>query len=140
MRLRSLINIEYSTFVRQGVKFAITGGSGLVANLALLSLLVELTSFPEEYAAIISTGIVLIGSFLLTDYWVFSNIGNDATTTKQRGVGYFTVMIAGKMANYALYLLFLSLGISYQAAWLIGSIFVFSLTFSTNHLLWREKF
>jgi putative flippase GtrA len=121
------------------LRFAITGGSGLIINLLLLAVLAEIGSVPQRLAAIVSTGLVLLGGFLLTDNWVFSEASTDKSTVTDRSLGYFVVMISGKLVNYVLFLVFLSIGVPYLLAWVLGSVLVFLLTFTGNRLFWYHR-
>jgi putative flippase GtrA len=128
------------TLIKQAGRFAVVGGSGLIVNLVLLTGLVEVVNIPEPYAAVISTGVVLLGGFVFTDSWVFGEVGDQDTPVANRGTGYFAVMVSGKLLNYGLYLILLSFDVPYLAAWFVGSIFVFVLTFTGNRMLWYVRF
>lgn len=119
-------------------RFGITGGAGLVANLVLLSVIVEILGFHEAYAAILSTSIVLLGGFILTNWWVFSSIDSKDSPKglMKRGISYYAIMLSGKGINYIIYLILLSYDIWYLMAWIIGSFLVFIGTFSANRFIW----
>ncbi|WP_415381199.1 GtrA family protein [Halosimplex sp. TS25] len=129
---------DRSDLLEEVVKFAITGGSGLVANLALLYVLVETGTIPERYAAIVSTLTVLLGSFALTNWWVFTDAdaSNSQSGLLKRGLSYYGIMGVGKLVNYGIYLGLLAVDVWYPLAWFVGSALVFFGTFSMNRLLW----
>lgn len=128
--------------VAEIVKYGITGFSGLVANLLLLSLFVETEVFSKSIAALVSMSLVLLGSFVLTDRWVFTEpIGSHSTVgPAHRGSAYYAVMLGGKGLNYALYLLLLEGNVWYPVAWVVGSVIAFFGTFSVNRILWHRVF
>lgn len=134
-----MFEFKHRTLARQVLRFAITGGSGLIINLLLLAALAEIGSVPQRFAAIVSTGLVLLGGFLLTDNWVFSEASTDKSTVTDRSLGYFVVMISGKLVNYVLFLVFLSIGVPYLLAWVLGSVLVFLFTFTGNRLFWYHR-
>lgn len=115
-----------------------TGGFGLLANVLFLVVLVEVGGVPEQYGAIISTVTVLLGSFTLTNWWVFAAAPSEpsAGSVLKRGVSYYAIMLTGKGINYLLYLLILSVGVWYPVAWIVGSVVVFVGTYTANRLLW----
>jgi putative flippase GtrA len=121
------------------VRFGFIGGAGFISNLLLLILLVELLFIPEYLAAIISAILVLLGTFLATNKWVFKN---SQTKTKiallKRGVGYYTIMLIAKAINYIIYVFLLSIDVWYPIAWIIGSVFVFAGTFILNRSMWNR--
>jgi putative flippase GtrA len=125
---------------REVVRFAVVGGTGLVANMALLIGFVELFALPEEVAAILSTLLVLVGGFVATNWWVFANVeGRDTTRgLMKRGGSYYVIMLTGKGVNYGIYLLLLSVDVWYPVAWLLGSVTVFIGTFSLNRRVWTK--
>lgn len=121
------------------VKFGVKGGAGLLVNLALLTLVVEFTPVPESLAIFVAWAITLVPGYVATDKWVFAvfpspdGVGSHA----HRGGLFYGVMWSGKALNYAIYLGLLYLAVPYQAAWAIGAVVVFPLTFGVNYACWK---
>jgi putative flippase GtrA len=125
--------------VKQGFRYGITGGAGLVINLGLLFVLVEYAEMRESIAALLSSGITLSVTFIATENWVFSLYQSDGRqTTLKRAPLYYLVMVAGKGVNYGIYIILLSLEVWYPVAWLIGSVTVFGGTFLMNRFVWHR--
>ncbi|MFW6194802.1 MAG: GtrA family protein [Halobacteriota archaeon] len=131
--------VIYHNLVQQITRYAITGGSGLLANLILLGLLVEVFLVSEVYAGLVSTSFVLFGTFVVTEKFVFKdeNTRNDLKAIAFRGGSYYLVMATGKLINYGLYIVFIGIGIWYILSWVLGSVIVFVGTFSANRILWK---
>lgn len=125
--------------VKEIIRFGFVGSAGFMLNVLLLILLVELLFVPEHLAAIISAILVLSGTFIATNEWVFKAIPtkNKGDLIK-RGVSYYIIMLTAKSVNYVIYIVLLSIGIWYPVAWIIGSVAVFVGTFSLNRLMWNE--
>lgn len=126
--------------IREVIRFAAVGGTGLMANIALLMFFVEMMLLSERLAAILSTFLVLIGGFVATNWWVFVERNNDSTILGviKRGGSYYLIMSLGKALNYVIYLGFLAVDIWYPLAWFLGSILVFAATFSLNRFVWDK--
>lgn len=123
--------------IREVIRFGFVGGSGFIANALVLIILVELLFIPEYLAAIISAMLVLSGSFIATNEWVFKRIGTKTKNSLlKRGIGYYIIMLTAKAVNYIIYLFLLSIDVWYPIAWIIGSAAVFVGTFSLNRLMW----
>lgn len=123
--------------IREVIRFGFVGGSGFIANALVLIMLVELLFIPEYLAAIISAMLVLSGSFIATNEWVFKRIGTKTKNSLlKRGIGYYIIMLTAKAVNYIIYLFLLSIDVWYPIAWIIGSAAVFVGTFSLNRLMW----
>lgn len=125
---------------REGVRFAVVGGTGLIVNIATLLLLVEVIHVSERIAAILSTLLVLAGGFVATNWWVFAGVDKSNTTEglAKRGSSYYVIMLAGKVINYGIYVLLLSFDIWYPLAWFFGSLTVFAGTFLSNRFVWYK--
>lgn len=123
--------------IKQGFRYGITGGAGLVINLGILFVLVEYAEITESIAAVLSSGITLSLTFIATENWVFALYQSDGRqTTFKRVPLYYLVMVAGKGANYGIYILLLSLEVWYPVAWLIGSVTIVGGTFLANRFVW----
>lgn len=133
------IDINLSVLFKQVIRFAVVGGTGLIANILLLVLFVEMLNIAERLAAIYSTLIVLIGGFIATNWWVFTGVDdNSANTLLKRGSSYYGIMLTSKLVNYGIYSVLISIGVWYPLAWTTGSICVFLATFSLNRLVWYK--
>jgi putative flippase GtrA len=125
--------------IKQGFRYGITGGAGLVINLGFLFVLVEYAEMSELIAAVLSSGITLSLTFIATEHWVFALYESDGRqTTLKRAPLYYLVMVAGKGVNYGIYIILLSLEVWYPVAWLIGSVTVFGGTFLMNRFVWHR--
>lgn len=125
--------------VKQGFRYGITGSAGLVINLGLLFVFVEYAEVRESTAALLSSGIAMSFTFIITEHWVFSPYEPDGRqTTLKRAPLYHLVMVAGKGVNYGIYIILLSLEVWYPVAWLIGSVTVFGGTFLMNRFVWHR--
>lgn len=132
---RATANQSLLEFLRYGI----TGGAGLVLNLACLTLLVEVGGLPEEFAAVISVTLALLATFLSTERWVFTSYSaSQQDTVLRRAPMYYVTMIAGKGVNYVIYLALIGAGVWYPLSWALGSVLVFFGTFLTNRYIWRR--
>lgn len=125
--------------VTQITRYGITGGGGLILNLALLIGFVDLFGFPESIAALLSTGLTLFMTFFVIERWVFTSyLSDDGRAAFKRAPIYYLVMISGKGVNFVIYLMLLSVNVWYPVAWGSGSIVVFGGTFLMNRFVWRR--
>jgi putative flippase GtrA len=125
--------------VGQLLRYGMTGGAGLLVNVGLLVVLVDLLQFSPVWSPLVSTGVALTLTLFVTERWVFARYGaEDGRALATRAPGYYLVMIAGKAANYGIYLLLLATGVPYALAWVIGSAIVFFGTFTANRFVWRR--
>lgn len=69
--------------------FAIVGGIGAVANLAIMSLLIAF-GMPYLWAAIIASEITIISNFLMLEYLVFADMRADSGRMRTRFLKSFT--------------------------------------------------
>lgn len=53
------------------IRFCLVGGSGFILNLAILTLLASITSWPVFICQLISSEIALFSNFLLHHYWTY---------------------------------------------------------------------
>lgn len=123
---------------REVVRFMLVGVAGLAANISLLVAFVEVFTISQKAAAILSTILTLFLTFFMTDEWVFENMrGNDNKKLRlKRGGSYYVVMLLGKLFNYGIYLLLISVSVWYPIAWSAGSLIVFIGTFTLNRTIW----
>lgn len=124
------------------VKFGAKGGTGLLLNIGLLTLVVDLGGIPPEWAVFVVWALTLIPGYIVTDKIVFSafsspeNVGSHG----QRGALHYAVMWTGKGLNYGVYYLLLAVpGMWYQSAWFLGALAVLPWTFGGNYMLWKHN-
>lgn len=118
------------------VKYFVKGVGATLANVALMSVLVELGGLQPAVAAVVSTcGLLTIG-YVVMNKWVFDDADTPDSHLK-RGLKYYAVILTGKGVNYAIFVGLLSLGLWYPAAWVVGSGIAFLGTFSGNRYLWE---
>lgn len=86
--IRFLTQLTMLRFGRMSA-FALVGGFGAVANLAIMWLLIQ---FGVEYlwAAIVASVVTIIGNFLLLEYLVFADMRADAGLMRHRFLKSFT--------------------------------------------------
>lgn len=122
-------------------KFGAKGGTGVVVNVILLTVLVDFVGIPARWAIFVAWAITLVPGYLATDLWVFSVFPSPDTATQhgQRGTLFYAVMWIGKGLNYVIYFVLLEVGIFYQGAWVVGAIVVFPWTFGANYWLWKKN-
>lgn len=128
-------------WVAAGFKFGLKGVGGLLANLTLLTILVDIAGLPPQWAIFGAWAMLVIPHYLVTERLVFSAFKSPTTTLQhgQRGAMFYGVMWSGKGLNYAIYLALLEVGVLYQLAWAAGSIMAFPWTFGANYWLWKTN-
>lgn len=118
------------------IRYGAKGGSTLLANVALMSVLVELVGIPPEIAAIISTSAMVCVGYLLMHFWVFPSSNPDSHI--RRGLTYYALILAGKAVNYVLFLALLGI-LPYPVAWIGGAGIVFLGLFTANRRLFKQE-
>jgi len=80
------------SIVRQAIRYGATGGAGLAVNVSLLVAFVDILDFSPVWSPIVSTGVALTLTFLVTEHWVFAEYGaEDGRARAARTPGYYTV-------------------------------------------------
>lgn len=125
--------------VRELVRYGAKGAIATVANVGLMSILVEVGHLEPTAAAIISTAALLLVGYIAMNHFVFPDAErpSGARAHVSRGAKYYTVIFAGKGVNYAVFVGLVSAGVWYPLSWIIGSGSVFLGTYSANRLLWK---
>lgn len=121
-------------------KWGVKSVGGLVANLLLLTLWVDGIGIPPALAIPINWVLISIAGYMVSDQWVFADLHDGDSTLRehaQRYVSMQSVMAAGKLVNYGLYILLLPV-VDYRVAWVIGAVVVFAVTFNGNEAVWRR--
>lgn len=125
--------------IRRMVRWGVKSVGGLVANLLLLTLWVDVVGFAAWWAVGINWILISIGGYLVADNWVFRD-GKSATglvDNVKRYLGMQGVMSTGKAANYVIYLGLLSV-VDYRVAWATGAVVTFLVTFVGTRWLWTR--
>lgn len=125
--------------MRQVVKWGCSSVGGLLANLALLTVWVEVARISPWVAIFINFAVISAVSYVLANWWIFG--GNDGPTTAKghamQWAGMEAGMFTGKAANYLIFLVLLPLT-DYRIAWTVGAVATFGLTFTLNKW-WFER-
>jgi putative flippase GtrA len=129
------------TWLREMLRYGIKGGAAVLANAALMALLVELGGLQPAVAAMISTCSLLTIGYVVTNRWVFGNHDgpNSLRAHARRGVAYYAVILSGKGLNYLVFLGLLRLQVWYPLAWVLGAVVAFGFTFTGNRRLWAGE-
>lgn len=131
--------MDFERLVGQLLRYGATGASGLAINVVVLMALIEIIKLPKTDSAIISAGVTLGVTFVMSERWVFqAYVADDVRTVVSRIPVYYVVMIAGKTVNFGIYVILLGIGVWYPLAWIIGSVLVFALTFLANRFAWKR--
>jgi putative flippase GtrA len=122
------------------IKWGLKAAGGLAANIVLLTLWVDAVGLPPSLA--IAPNFVLISAtgYTVADRWIWPE-GVSPTTWRghaRQYVGMQTANMAGKVANYLVYLVLLPV-VAYQVAWVVGAVATFMLTFAANRWWWRGR-
>lgn len=125
--------------LNETVRWGVKSVGGLAANLALLTVWVELAGVPAEYAVALNWLLISVAGYVVTDRWVFqaAETPGGVRANLRRYLGMQSVMALSKGVNYALYLALLWAGVEYHVAWVAGAVVVFVVTFAGNRLLWH---
>jgi len=126
--------------LRELLRYGAKGGVATLANVALMSGLVELGGLQPRVAALLSTSVLLLIGYVVMNRFVFRERASPdgAVEHLRRGVAYYAVILSGKGINYALFVGLTAAGVWYPAAWIIGAVTVFVGTFSANRVLWTR--
>jgi putative flippase GtrA len=119
------------------VRWGIKSVGGLMANLLLLTVWVDIVGFAAWWAIGINWVLISIAGYLVADNWVFA-AAESATgvgANLKRYIGMQGVMSVGKAANYIIYIALLTV-VDYRIAWTVGAVVTFAVTFLGNRWLW----
>jgi dolichol-phosphate mannosyltransferase len=101
------------------IKFSIVGFSGVIVNMGLLWIFVELFKWDKRFAGAISIEISIINNFLWNNYWTWK--GRRGISFLQRFVRYNVItLFTSAIFNYFLYIFLLHFGVNYLIAQLAG--------------------
>jgi putative flippase GtrA len=118
------------------LRYGMKGGSTMVLNIAMMAALVEVGGVPPQWAAIASTAAVICVGYVLMHYFVFPGAAEGGHA--RRGPAYVAVIASGKLANYVLFLVLLSV-VPYPVAWVLGAGVVFLGLYAVNRWLWHGE-
>jgi len=126
--------------VGQMVRWGVSSVGGLVANIALLTLWVDIVGLHPAVAIIPNFVFISAASYLLASHWVFPDGVSPSSLVGhiRQWAGTETAMLAGKVANYIIYLVLLP-RIDYRLAWIVGAVATFLVTFSLNKWWWTRR-
>lgn len=125
----------------QMVKYAIKGGTGMIVNVILLTIVVDIIGISKALGVPVVWVATLIPSYLFVDRWVFKLFPSPdgLTANVERSLAFYSIMWSGKGINYLLYLALIQFGFWYQAAWIAGAIVVFPFNFAANRWVWEQN-
>lgn len=121
------------------LKWGLKGVAGLAANLALLTVWVEVVGLPAWLAIAPNFVLLSTAGYLVASRWIWPD-GVSPSSWRGHAVQYLgqqTAMVAGKAGNYLLYLVLLPV-VRYQLAWFVGAVTTFLLTFVLNQWWWNR--
>lgn len=122
-------------------KFGAKGGTGLLVNIGLLTVVVDVGGVPPEWGVFVVWALTLIPGYIVTDKVVFSAFASPENVGQHgnRGALHYAVMWSGKGLNYLVFFLLLAVpGMWYQVAWFLGAVAVLPWTFGGNYWLWKK--
>lgn len=123
----------------QGSKWALKSVGGLLANLALLTVWVDVVGLHPAVAIVPNFVIISIAGYAITDQWIFPDGVSPQSVSEhvRQYVGMQSANIVGKAGNYGIYLIALPV-IDYRAAWVLGAGVTFALSFTLNRWWWTR--
>lgn len=126
--------IYQAEWVRWGLK----SGAALAINVALLTVWVEIGGIEPEWAALLNAAIIPPAMYAVVDRWVFSNRESPESLRGhiRQFVGMYTANSVAKIGNYGIYLTLIWASVPYQAAWVIGAVIMFLVSFGLNRRWW----
>lgn len=133
LQVRDILN-------RRIIKFGVTSLAGLIVNVSILVLLVEVVRLPEWMGGAISMALTPVLIFPFVNNWVFDSelVDINIVVQLQRFVGYYTSIMASKLVNYVIFIVLITIDVWYPISWAIGSIATFLFTYSVNNLIYNK--
>jgi dolichol-phosphate mannosyltransferase len=122
-------------------KFGIVGILGIVVNLGILYLLVELFTLNKDLASPIAIEFSILNNFIWNDLWTFGSIEDQKVSGRwHRLVSFNIVSVGGAVINYGIFLMLTSwFAVYYLAAQLIGILIGFVWNFLANRrFTWKR--
>lgn len=100
-------------------KFSVVGFSGVVVNMGLLWIFVEIFKMDKKIAGGISIEVSIINNFLWNNYWTWK--GRRGIPFFQRFIRYNIItLLTSAIFNYFLYIFLLQCGVNYLISQLAG--------------------
>lgn len=126
--------------LREFIKFAFVGGSGVLVNMGLLFILTRYFSIRLEIASPIAIEVSILSNFTLNNLWTFSK-RNTHVTFWRRILRYHLVTGLAGVVNYLVLLLLVnSFGVHDMLSNLIGILIGTFINYSLNSLwTWRVR-
>lgn len=124
----------------QMVRWGVSAVGGLIANLLLLTLWVDHIGLHPAVAIFPNFVLISTVSYLVTNHWVFPDGVSPSSLPAhiRQYVGTEAAMLAGKAANYVIYIVLIPVT-DYRIAWVIGAVATFLITFGINKWWWSER-
>lgn len=122
------------------IKWGLKAVGGLALNVLLLTFWVEIAGLNEALAIVPNFLIISTLGYTVTNRWIWPD-GISPTTARGHARQYAGMQAAngiGKAANFGVYLVMLS-WVPYQAAWILGAVLTFTLTFALNRWWWDSR-
>jgi putative flippase GtrA len=125
---------------RRLVRWGLKAVGGLAANLALLTLWVDVVGFAAWWAVGINWLLISLVGFAVTDRWVYgaTDSPDGWMALARRYLGLQSVMAGSKAANWLLYVALLPV-VDYRVAWALGAVVTFLATFAGSRWLWTAS-
>jgi len=124
----------------QGVRWGVKSVGGLLVNLALLTVWVDVVGLSPALAIVPNYAILSVAGYVVTDRWVYPE-GLSPGTWRGHGrqyVGQQVAMLLSKGINFVLYLVLLPV-VEYRVAWVLGAVVSVVLTFSLTRWWWEAN-
>jgi len=123
-------------------KFGIVGILGIVVNLGVLFILVELFVLNKDLASPLAIEFSILNNFIWNDLWTFGSVKDQKVSSKwHRLVSFNFVSVGGAVINYGIFLMLTSwFAVYYLAAQLIGILIGFVWNFLLNRrITWKRE-
>lgn len=122
-RLRDFLQVmrEYRAFFVM-LKYGFTGVSGVLINMALFFLFFKILNFPDIPSLIAAIELSIIITFLMNNYWVFSNRVYSRSVWWRMAAYHFT-LVMGIIINVGTYWILERIGVHYMLADFVGIVF-----------------
>ncbi|MEA2006938.1 MAG: glycosyltransferase family 2 protein [Patescibacteria group bacterium] len=121
------------------LKFCIVGSSGVVVNLGILILLVELFLTAERPAYVIAVAVSILTNYFFNSFFTYGDKKSSSRAESMRRVlYYYAISVAVMLFNFAIFSLGLSFGLHYIVSAMIGILIATLLNFIlATKLVWK---
>lgn len=129
------------TLAREITRYGLKGAGFVALNIGMQMLLVESGTLQPAVAALLTTAAMPLLGYIAMNRFVFPQAESAPTRRSYltRFAKYYGVNLSSKAVNYLLFLTFLTAGIWYPLAYLLGAALVFVATFSIHRWLWHGQ-